>query len=349
MPYTTPAFAAIREAYLRDLRNLDADAHCSADSDNFIRASATASAVEGLYNHQLWIARQILPDTADPEYLEWHAGLRGIVRKAATLSTGALTFTGKADAIIPTGTQVKDATGLIYQSTATVTLPSACTIAAPCTSLQVGALPDCTDAPVTLLRAPAGVQSKALLTLAGGTDAESDASLLARLLYYMRNPPGGGNAADYQRWAMEVPGVASASVYPLRQGPGTVDIVITGEDGIPSLDVVQACQKHIDTVRPCTAKASTVYAPKVLDVPVTLRLRVSGSATLQSLQPAVETVLRAQFALISPGNVVVLAKLLAAVAGLSGVADAALTQPAANVQATGLQWPRLGIVTLEAL
>ncbi len=32
--------------------------------------------------------------------------------------------------------------------------------------------------------------------------------------------------------ALGVPGVADATVYPLRQGPGTVDIVIVGEDGI---------------------------------------------------------------------------------------------------------------------
>lgn len=65
MPYTTPDYAAIRDRQLRDIRNLDADAHTQPDSDNFIRASATASAVEGLYDHQQWIARQIIPDTAD--------------------------------------------------------------------------------------------------------------------------------------------------------------------------------------------------------------------------------------------------------------------------------------------
>lgn len=349
MPYKTPDFTAIRERILRDIRNLDADAHIDVDSDNFIRASATASAAEGLYDYQHWMARQIFPDTADSVNLEYHANLRGIIRKRATAATGTLTFSGSKGAIISAGLQCKDADGLIYQTTAAASIPATGTISASCTALQSGASPDVVDVSVTLQAAPSGVQSKAFLTLAGGTDAETDASLLARLLHYMRNPPGGGNAADYKRWAEEVEGVVKASVYPLRQGAGTVDIVITGEDGIPSRDIVAACQAHIDNLRPCTAKASIVYAPVPHVVDMRIRLRVTAGATLASLHKPVSEVLSAQFALLSPGENVVLAKLLAAVAGLSGVADAALLSPAANVQLEGLRWARLGIVTLEGM
>lgn len=349
MPYKTPDFTAIRERLLRDIRNLDADAHTSADSDNFIRSSATASAVEGLYDHQQWIARQILPDTADPEYLDLHASLRGIVRKAATAATGTLSLVGQAGAVAPAGTQCKDADGILYQTTAPVSFTAASTINAPCIALRAGALPDMADAPVTLLSAPSGIQSKGRLTLSGGSNAEDDSSLLARLLFYMRNPPGGGNAADYVRWSLEVPGVSGATVYPLRQGPGTVDIIISGEDGIPSVDVVTACQVHIDTMRPVTAKASTVYAPVPLYVDTRWKLRPQNGHSLQSLHAAVTTVLAAQFALLVPGQPVIVARLLAALAGLSGVADVALLAPVANVHVEGLHWARLGSVSLEAM
>ena len=77
MPLSTPDFETIRGALLRDLQNLRADADVGPDSDFFVRASSVASAVEGLYQHQSWIARQIFPDSADRDYLEQHARVRG--------------------------------------------------------------------------------------------------------------------------------------------------------------------------------------------------------------------------------------------------------------------------------
>lgn len=351
MPYTIPSFDDTRDRILRDTRNIDATAPTDVDSDNYIRATATASAAEGLYDHQAWMVRQIIPDTSDPEYLEQHCALRGITRRPATKATGSITVTGRPSAVVPAYTQAKDADGTLYQTTTAITLAGegeTVTAAAPCEAVQAGALPDVEGVTVTLVSAPSGVQAKAALNLTGGTDAESNASMLTTLLDYMRNPPAGGTAADYRRWARSVPGVADATVYPLRQGPGTVDIVIVGEDGIPGEDVVTACQAKIDAERPCTAKAAKVYAPVPKLVAVTLALRVGNGSTLVTLKPAVTTVLQAEFARLAPGEGLVLSRLVAAVSSLDGVADVIIRHPEANVAPSALEWCRLSDLTLEA-
>lgn len=351
MAYTIPDFETIRQRMLRDAANLDPLAPQDVDSDLYVRSSATASAVHGLYDYLAWQARQLLPDTADPEYLEQHCALRGIARRSATRATGRITFAGQAGATVPAGTQVKDQAGITYQSTSSVTLAGSgeeATAEADCEAVDAGALPDLDNVQVTLVAAPSGVRSTATITLTGGSDAEDDATLLARLLDYMRNPPSGGTAADYRLWAREVPGVADAMIYPLRQGAGTVDIVITGTDGIPGDDIVAACQAHIDAERPVTALA-TVYAPVPLSVDMTLKIKVEGASTLVSLRPDVLDALETEIATLRPGEPLVLSRCAAAVSGLAGVADVVISEPAANVQATDLQWCRLGTLTLEAL
>ena len=122
MPYDIPSFDDTRNSILRDTRNLDATAPTDVDSDNYIRATATASAVEGLYDHQAWMVRQIIPDTSDPEYLEQHCALRGITRRPATKATGSITVTGRPGSVVPAYTQAKDTDGTLYQTTAAIAL-----------------------------------------------------------------------------------------------------------------------------------------------------------------------------------------------------------------------------------
>ncbi|MBH5823791.1 baseplate J/gp47 family protein, partial [Neisseria meningitidis] len=82
--FETPTFEQIRERILRDTKSLWPDADISPDSDHYVHASRLASCAEGQYAHQSWIVRQIFPDTADREYLERHASMRGLRRRNPT-------------------------------------------------------------------------------------------------------------------------------------------------------------------------------------------------------------------------------------------------------------------------
>jgi uncharacterized phage protein gp47/JayE len=351
--YSIPAFADIRNTYLRDVRNLLPDAATDGDSDVYVRATATSSAVYGLYQYLLWIARQIMPDTADTENLERHAALRGIARKPGTVATGTVTFTGQPEAAIPAGTAVKHvATELLCVTDALAQIGADGTAVVPCRASSAGAVPDYEKEAVLAVSTPSGVQSQALLTLSGGTDVETDAELLARLLEYMRNPPGGGNAYDYKRWAMEVAGVSAAWVYPLRRGIGTVDVAVLSAQGLPTDELVAAVQAHLDEKRPVACPDVRAWAPTPLAVPVTVRVRLSGT-TLAVVNIAANNALASYFAGLAPGAQVLRSRIETIISGITGVLDREVVEPAANVQAvvdaTHLEWPRLGALTMEPL
>nr|WP_315415067.1 hypothetical protein [uncultured Pseudomonas sp.] len=64
-PLSVASLDATLQDSLRDIRNLQAEADIGPDSDNYVRSSAVASAIEGLYQKLAWLYRQIFPDTAD--------------------------------------------------------------------------------------------------------------------------------------------------------------------------------------------------------------------------------------------------------------------------------------------
>lgn len=365
MPYTIPTFEAIRANYLRDVKNLDPQAHVDADSDNYIRGSATASAAHGLYHHQNWIARQILPGTADPEYLEQHAALRGMTLKEATKADGKITLAATADYVpafgaglavtyLHTDEDTGEKTPLSLLSTAS--WPGGMApeggIVLTCEAAQAGSFPALEGESVTLQSAPDGVASDAAATMYGGTDAETHAELLARLLFRMRNPPGGGTASDYVVWAMEVPGVSWAKCYPLRRGIGTVDVVILTKGGVPGPQLIANAQAHVDEKRPVTCRDCMVFAPAVTLVDITAKTRlIAGSGTtLPLMTPTARRELDARyFAALYPGDNFLVNRALAVLIGVNGVEDAAITGPAANIAGHALTWFRQGELNLEGM
>ncbi|WP_246880977.1 baseplate J/gp47 family protein [Chromobacterium violaceum] len=361
MPLSTPDFASIRDTLLRDLQNLRTDADIAPDSDYFVRASSVASAVEGLYQHQSWIARQIFPDTADSEYLEQHALLRGIVRKPPTAASGTLRISGDAGVVVTGSLQLRVGEQL-YATPATnpngspysVRLDDNKQAELPIFASQAGAAANQPDnLPVELMQAPSGVKPKALLlSMRNGVDVEDDAALLDRLLELIRRPPAGGNKHDYRRWAMEVKGVSAAYVYPLRRGLGTVDVVITANGDLPSQEILANVQAHIEDLRPVTAKSCLVLAPTPRPVDIDVELNLGG-ASLDAFTPLLQQTLQAYFSGLAPGERLVKSRIEALISDLPGVQDRKLNSPAGNVDPisdpTKVEWLRLGKLTVGLL
>lgn len=354
MPHLIPAVSDIRDTILRDIKNLRPEADTSPDSDYFVRASSVASAVRGTYQDQQWIARQIFPDTADHDFLLMHASLRNITPKPATPAGGQLQITGTPGITFSSGLTFSygnGQTGLSLTPGTTDTDGNVTISVIATTAGTASNVPDNTSA--TLTQAPVGISSKAvLLSMSGGTDTESDDSLLARLLEVIRRPPAGGNKYDYHRWAMEVPGITAAFVYPLRRGLGTVDVVITSGNDLPSPQAVAAAQSHIDDVRPVTAKNSLVLAPTPRSVDFVIMVALSG-LTLADAKIQINNALVSYFSQLAPGATAVLFQIGALISAIPGITDCKIVTPVANVvpvvDEEVVEWVRMGNLDLSNL
>lgn len=352
--FIVPSLDDIRQTILRDVQSLEPLADVSVDSDYYARASSLAAVAEGVYAHQKWIIKQFFPDTADTDFLEKHAALRGIRRRNATSASGTgATVTGQVGAEIKAGLQIKTDDNRFYETTANAVISSNGETTVPVRALATGASYNITTTTKgSFMAAPVGVQSDVVLNnIIGATDAESDASLLERLLEIIRRPPAGGNRYDYRTWALSVDGVDAAYVYPLRRGLGTVDIAITSNNDVPNDETVQRCQTYIDDVRPVTARESKVVKPDVTKVNFNIQVKISG-VTLPEIKAAISTALADYFNTLIPGDTLIVSQCEAVVNNLVGVVDRKFTAPITNLKAdvlTKIEWFRLGTITVTEM
>ncbi|MDD6911411.1 baseplate J/gp47 family protein [Actinobacillus minor] len=352
MAFITPTLEEIRDDILRDIVSLQPSADTSVDSDYYVRASALASCVSGLYAHQKWIVRQAFPDTADSEYLEMHAALRKIYRKNATYAAGSARFKGNDNAVVPVGAQILLGANYYEVTEAGVIKNGSAVVAVR--SLATGANQNITRETVAvLMSAPTGVASDVmLLDVGGGTDAETDTELLDRLLEEIRRPAAGGNKNDYRRWAMSVDGVTSAYVYPQRRGEGTVDIAITSGNGIPSDEIVKACQDYIDNVRPVTAKSSNVVKPTIKFVDFEIAVELDNEIALDEIKKEIEMALTGYFLSLKPADALIISQVEAVISDLIGVVDREVISPKKNQimdKNPEIGWFKLGSVDVRKM
>jgi uncharacterized phage protein gp47/JayE len=283
--YSPLNFEQIVSAFQAAYQNALAEADVKRGSDIYARIRVWAALLEGLYQYLSWTGNQIFPDTAATASLEHHAALYGLSREPASVAEGTVLMRGTPASSLPAGLTLQDVSGVQLTNTAAGTFGPDGTVTVPAVTLTAGIAANllANNSGVdnlTVLDPPANVQSTASTASAftGGADVESDAALLARLLDRLRQPPAGGNAHDYKVWAEAIAGVATAYVYPLRRGLGTVDVIVTASGGnrIPAAELLANVQAAIDAVRPCTAKDFEAIAPTPVPVDVTVSVTAAS-------------------------------------------------------------------------
>jgi uncharacterized phage protein gp47/JayE len=318
-------------------------------TDAEVYARVMGGVAHGLYGFIEWLSKQVIYDTAEAEYLERWCSIWGINRKVAAPATGTVTFTVQAGSLIPSGTLLQALDGVQYQTStdATLTVPSA---TATVTALVPAAAGNrATGQNLTLVSPVVGVQSTATASLlSGGADVETDDALRARLLARIQQPPHGGASSDYTAWALEVPGVTRAWVYPAELGLGTVTVrFVRDNDGtgtaiIPDAGEVAAVQAYIDARRPVTAQL-TVVAPAAVPLSFTIQGLFPATLTVQAAVQAELADLLLREAV--PGGIILLSHIRAAISAAAGETDYVLIAPLANVTNSTGNMSTMGSIT----
>ena len=319
------------------------------------RMYAVAAQLWGLYVQCDWVNRQCFPQTAQGEYLDLHAQLRGVERREATAAEGVLRFTvdaaGAADREIAAGT-VCMTTGLTrFETIEAGTLEAGETsVDIRARALEAGSAGNVAAGTILQMAvAPVGVSrctNPAAFT--GGTDREDDETLRARVLETYRRLPNGANAAFYQQGALSFDEVAAAAVIPRPRGVGSVDVVVSTAAGAPSAELLEELEDYFEARREIAVDVQ-VRAPEMETVDVTVQVAAEEGQDVQAVQDAVEAALRGWFDGRRLGQSVLRAALGELVFHVEGVANYALTAPAADVAVEVDVLPRLGTLAVEAM
>ena len=229
------------------------------------------------------------------QYLDYRSGEHGLTRKAATKASGQVTITGSNGTVIAVGSLFATGAGVQFETLAEVTIGEAGSIAADIRAVEAGARGNVPTGAITEI--PVSIAGVTAVTNAnpttGGTDQETDAALLERLLEKVRTPATSGNVAHYLQWAKSVSGVGDAKVFPIWDGNGTVKVVIIDGNKQPTgPEIVTNVAEYIEEVRPIGATV-TVESATSLNVDVVATLILTTGAVLADVKTTFETALTA--------------------------------------------------------
>lgn len=336
MPFSRPTLAELIERAAADVeaRLPGADARLRRSNLNVL-ARVHAGAVHGLYGRLDFLARQIIPDTAEVEFLDRWSSVWGVTRKAAAAAKGNVTITGTNGTVIPLGTLLLRSDGAEFTTDAQVII-AAGTATAAVTAKTPGAAGNSNQNAQLTMSTPIaganGVVTVAAGGLSGGADVEDDDDLRQRLIDRIQQAPHGGADFDYVAWALEVPGVTRAWVFPAELGLGTVTVRFVRDDDlasmIPDAGEVTAVQDYITARRPVTAQV-TVVAPVAVPMNFTFTLLDPNSqAVKDAITAELKDLLRRES---KPGGTILLSHIREAISIAAGENNYTLTVPAADV------------------
>lgn len=320
--------------------------------DMALRLYAVAAELETLWAQVQWTLNQCFPQTASGTYLELHAKARQLQRGSGSSAEGYLRFEIdelRGESItISSGTVCLNAGGLEFITTDTAVIEAGALFClAPAVCKSSGA---CGNVParsvIFMALAPVGVaKCYNPQAFSGGADLESDELLRARVIESFGSLPNGSNKAFYVTEALNTEGVGAVCVLPKNRGLGTVDIIISSVDGLPSSSLINSVRSKFEDMREICVDVE-VSAPTAVTVPVSVAIETEDGTDYETVAGNVSAALTRYFSGKLLGKDVLLAKLGYVVFGVSGVSNYSILLPAADIAVSADELPVAGTITV---
>ncbi len=232
----------------------------------------------------------MFPMWAWGEWLDRHAEMCGLVRRAAGYATGKVTVYGvtgtviKAKSVFATPATDSDSS-VLFRTMEDAEIGSEGQADISVTAVSPGKGGNVPARAVSLMLKP--VKGIDRITnheaITGGTDTEDDESLRERIQWANTAPISFvGNDSDYIRWAKEVVGVGSAVVIPEWDGPGTVKLIILDANGKPGNEsLLDSVYTYIVSPEDRSRRLAPIGATLTVSAPDILEMQYQATIMLE--------------------------------------------------------------------
>lgn len=294
MKYVTPPFLrnkSVDEVHNQMIMNLPADLDVSEGSHEWNMTRPSAIGLARMYQFILpEVIRLIFPSWSYGEYLDAHARNCGLYRRPATYAVGLLDIAGKANTVIPAGSRFSTAStnsesSVDYETLEETLIPAEGKVEIKVRCVKAGTAGNTAENTVVFVSSGLrGIDSVTNpMAITGGTERESDASLITRVEEYAASQGESfvGNPSDYKRWAKSVPGVGEVLVIPAEDDSGLVTLIITDANGAPATkELCEAVYNYIMRPDEPDLRLTHPNARLVVEAPATLDLCVQATVEL---------------------------------------------------------------------
>ena len=278
-------------------------------------------------------------DTAVGEFLDRVVADYGLTRKPATYAIRKVSTSGAVD--IGTRWGINDTSYAITE------LLSANTYSATCE--QLGEIGNTYAGALENINNVSGITANLTDILTSGQDEESDDNLRSRLYAYLQRPSTSGNAFNYKEWAMIVPGVGDAKVFPLWDGNGTVKVIVVNSNMEIDESLESTVYDYIETVRPIGALV-TVDSPEGKAINLNANIVLDGSITfgevVNDFTAAVTDYLKELVFETYSVSYAKIGSILLSIPGISDYNGLQMNSGTGNITIADTEMPILGTITL---
>lgn len=320
--------------------------------DMALRLYAVAAEIASLWVQMDWLERQSFPQTAISDFLDRHAETRGLTRGGSVCAVGTIRFeideTRSSAMTVNAGTVCLNSAGTEFITTDAGTIAAGGTFCIVSARAREGGAAGNVPAGSVCYMSPAPVGIVRCYNpeaFSGGADEETDDSLRARVLQSYASLPNGSNTAFYEKAALETDGVAAVSIVPCNRGTGTVDIIISSNEGMPSAALLAELEKKLDENREICVDVS-VLAPTAKSVDVTVGIDVADGYDSAAVISAASDAVIKLFSGAMLGTDVLRAQIGSVIYGVPGVRNYAITKPAADVDMAYNELPIAGSISI---